>query len=131
MKKLKYRSFYSRGERTPNEKEVNTLPSETIQGEAKSIAELLQGELQGMSANRKEVFYMDVDDIDQITDFYRNPIDLTDIDRVKAYTKDLTTRLEQFEAEAKAIQEKEKEEEENRVQLEKNAAEYQANLEKE
>lgn len=98
MSKLFYRTHYAPGAKNPQHYETNTMPSMTVEGEARTIAELLQKEISGMPIGRREVQYMEVDDINEISRFYRPIVDRTDLDELKAHNSALSKQIEAFEA---------------------------------
>lgn len=60
------------------------VPSQTVQGDSYTIAEMFERYSNGIIPNQTPPVYMDVDDIEQINEFY-NPgaLDLTDLDRLQ------------------------------------------------
>lgn len=90
--------------------EKNTGESQTIQGEAHSIQELLERIINGSEEFKREPIYFDVEDIEKITKFYAPNIDLTDLDELKAQNIEMGEMLiraekAQEEAEAAEIEE--------------------------
>lgn len=71
--------------------------SQTIQGETRTIAELLRKEVTGMPIGRRPVEYMEVEDIDKISEFYRPIVDLTDLQRLKEHNAALEYQINEFE----------------------------------
>lgn len=81
----------------PNLREFEEVDpiSETAEGEALSIKDLMEKALLGMHPDERTVNYFDVKDLDMISDEMRPMTDLTDLDtireRVEKYKEDLQT----------------------------------------
>lgn len=99
--------------RKKEERSHNNMKSETIQGESMSVKELIAKESAGNRPPRKNVMYMEVENIDQVTDFHRPLTDLTDIQEVIDHTNELTERIKIY------TMEKEKADEAIQLKLEK------------
>jgi hypothetical protein len=89
MKKVIIGSNYARQE-TNNRYEVGCceLESKTVPDEDMSIKELMKRANSGLSDER-QVSFMDVDSIDQVSDFMSPHFDLTDLDRISAKEEEL------------------------------------------
>lgn len=81
---------------------------QTVEGEALTIAELLQREMNGIQGTRQNVFYMDNVDLDKINEFYRASHDLTDLEAIINENKRIQKMLDSA---IKAAEKKVKEEE--------------------
>ena len=57
-------------------------PSMTVRGQAYSVKEIMERALGGIIPERKNYEYFDVEDIDNINEFYSMGFDLTDLDRL-------------------------------------------------
>lgn len=107
MAKLKIRTHYFPAD-SLKQIEQSVGKSETIQGETKSIAQLLQKEMHGLVQERKKVAFLDSEDLDKINKFYRPLNDLTDLDEFKSYAADLQSKIKAFEMERQKSKENEK-----------------------
>ena len=93
---------------TPRGKELESVnpddnKSMTIPGEAYSIQELLQRAQSGQPLMQNTVVqYMDQEDLDKITHFYRQGLDLTDIDELRQATNQQAQLLNEAIDTAKA-----------------------------
>lgn len=94
-------------------KEINTEPSQTVQGAAMTTKEIMEKALGGIPETRANLQYFDQPDLDKINEFYRSGFDLTDLDNLS----DSVAEMNQvFKQAADAKRKKEEEEAiENRV----------------
>lgn len=93
---------------TPEDKyEVNKEPSLTVPGEALTIKEIMERAMAGTEPDTSDAQFFDVDDIKQIDEFFRQGLDLTDLDKLNARATELLGEIE----EAKKRKEAEKESE--------------------
>lgn len=89
-------SYITKKSYVPTLGEINEEPSETIQGEAYTLKELLQRFAQGQGLERKTVHYFDPEDIDQINKLF-NPgaVDLTDLDQLRSEVAWMNEKINQ------------------------------------
>jgi hypothetical protein len=97
MRKLHYNHTYSPRVNGVNRYERADDPSETIQGDAMSIQEMMDRAVKGMPIGMKPVEYMEVDDINAIHKYYRPIVDLTDLDDLKRHADALEEQITAFE----------------------------------
>ena len=108
--KVTFRTHYNR--QKPKGK-VFELPSETIEGQTLTIQELyLRAARNGtfMMEEGPEVPYMDVEDVEAISNLYKQSFDLTDLEALREHNKEATRVVnqaikKQAEARAKAHEE--------------------------
>jgi t-SNARE complex subunit (syntaxin) len=84
--------------------QVNELPSKTVVGETHTIQELVQRYVRGMEVEQTQPNYVDVDDINSITNVFRKHLDLTDLDNFKRQVAGMQATLEANIAQAKQEQ---------------------------
>jgi len=101
---MKFQSHYSYKQK-PSHIEKVKGESQTIQGESKTIKELLARLQAGQELDRKEVMYMDTEDIDNINSMYKRPQDFTDLDALREHNQKISYELGEI---AKAKQEEAK-----------------------
>ena len=78
-----------------NRTEVNEDPSLTVQGESMTIQDLMKRARSGMPQHEfAPVDYIDVDDIDKINHFYRQGLDLTDLDDFQSRVVELAETVQ-------------------------------------
>lgn len=93
---------YSQGERSfePRSEE----PSQTVPGEARTIKQLLQNALQGLSADERQVNYFDEENLDNINHFFAPGLDLTDLDDLRRKNQAAMAAIEAAERKRKAAE---------------------------
>lgn len=94
MRKLfyNYKAGYKSGADVPGRYEGSDLPSETQQGEAYSIDELMQK--YRLNDNPVEPIYFDVDDINNINYLHSRNFDLTDLDDLRRRNNEMRDLIE-------------------------------------
>lgn len=93
-----YNRFYEpRAHQNQRFEPENEEPSQTVQGEVLSISDLLKREINGMPIGRRPVQYMEVEDINEIHQWYRPITDLTDFHQLQEHHKALEMQIEAFE----------------------------------
>ena len=81
----------------PNEKgEVNFPPSQTIQGEALSMKEILERYAKGQQINSRNPIYLDAESLEYVNRYY-NPgaLDLTDLQGLNEHVDKLQQAVQQ------------------------------------
>lgn len=94
-------------------------PSQTIQGEAYTIQQLMERAVASgqLLAEVPDSAFVDQEDMDLITEFYRPALDLTDIDRAREYAAQLKQKVDSLREHA-LIERREKEAEAQRQRAE-------------
>lgn len=102
-KTIKFRTHYVPG-LVPKEQRRTYITEEslTVPGETRSIKELLARQLQGMDPETRELNYLEVDDIDNIDQFFGPMEDLTSLDEIRDRIK---AQMIQLQAADKAVSE--------------------------
>ncbi len=98
----------------PTPGEINEEPSMTVQGEYKEMKEIMRDAMAGMQVQTSDVQYFKPESITQINSLFRNSLDLTDLDALRAKTKQLTKEVDEAYKTKKRIENEKKELEEQR-----------------
>ena len=108
MQKSKFRTAYNSVTGNPRYEDVDPV-SMTIQDDSYTIQELLQRSAQGMNALHQSTTYIDVTDLNQISQYFRYPgsLDLTEVGEFYDEVSRLKKRIEK----AKKLKEKKEDEE--------------------
>lgn len=96
MSKIKFKLPWD-GTDVPQEEkyEVNNEPSLTVPGESMTIKEIMARAMAGTEPEQGDAQYFDVDDVSHINEFFRQGLDLTDIDKLNARATELIGEIEE------------------------------------
>lgn len=90
---------------SPTKYESNDEESMTVQGEGYTIKELLSRAIEGLPLGRREVQYLDQEDLSKISQFYRPIVDMSDLDYLKEHNAALQFQIDKFEQHKKELDE--------------------------
>lgn len=104
-KKIIYRTQFNHEYDIKKTGKKFTLPSQTIPGETLTVQEILnRAVMQGHFPDEdKQSNYLDCK-LEEIDEFYRQGLDLTDLERKRQHVKDYQNKLKEYEAEVNRVQ---------------------------
>lgn len=102
--------------RIPKKGDPNHGESMTVQGEDMSIDEIMKRHGLGQMVPQRKTVYLDTEDVEMVTRFHSNKLDLTDLDALKEDVSSMSEAVER--AEKKRMKAVAEEEEKRQLRLE-------------